>query len=243
MGHDRNGGVRLCPFFDLELWADPLPRPVGAGEGSPALYFVCKRLSSFALEVQSQVSGQEDRGGNPRFLGAGCAGTRIADAPGRPQLTFGGVSWRSGWKSKTSAKNKKGCEVKGKCAEAKDRRLQCRGEGDRGSAGASDAEVYKKTKIPLRTMGLRIGEGGEYSEQWDGHAMIKPKCTRISLGSLKLGKDRIALKSNRVTLKCMIETEEYGDLRLKIDSYSSSYSILVTERQEQLFKELSSKQQ
>jgi hypothetical protein len=47
------------------------------------LYFVYKQFSGFALEVQSQVRGQRSCDENPRFRGASCAGTRLADMPGQ----------------------------------------------------------------------------------------------------------------------------------------------------------------
>jgi hypothetical protein len=54
-----------------------------------ALYFVCKWLSSFALQVQKQVSGHEDRGGNLEASWVRCAGTRLADMLGRLRATQG----------------------------------------------------------------------------------------------------------------------------------------------------------
>jgi len=45
----------------------PLPaQSLGASRLLLALHFVCKWLSSFALEVQEQVSGHGKRGGNPQ---------------------------------------------------------------------------------------------------------------------------------------------------------------------------------
>jgi hypothetical protein len=36
------------------------------------------KYKGFVLEVQSQVSGQQNRGGDPRFSGVSSAGTRLA---------------------------------------------------------------------------------------------------------------------------------------------------------------------
>ncbi len=54
-----------------------------------ALYFVYKRFSGLVLEVQSQVRGQRSCDENPRFRGASCAGTRLADMPGQRGRAYG----------------------------------------------------------------------------------------------------------------------------------------------------------
>lgn len=74
----------------------------------------------------------------------------------------------------------------------------------------------------------RVGEGGA----------IIPSCTKLSLKSLTLGKRQISLKSNAVTSDCLIETKDHGNLRLKINMASFSYSVLVTPAQEEAFKKL-----
>jgi hypothetical protein len=47
------------------------------------LHFVYKLFSGSVLEVQFQVRGQPSCGENSRLLGASCAGTELADVPGR----------------------------------------------------------------------------------------------------------------------------------------------------------------
>ena len=44
----------------------------------PSLHF---KYKGFVLEVQSHMSGQQDRGGDPRFPGVSSAGTRLALSP------------------------------------------------------------------------------------------------------------------------------------------------------------------
>jgi hypothetical protein len=53
------------------------------------LYFVYKRSSGFALEVQPQARGQQSCGENPRFPRASCAGTRLADMSGQLGMAYG----------------------------------------------------------------------------------------------------------------------------------------------------------
>ncbi len=104
------------------------------------------------------------------------------------------------------------------------------------------AEEYKATDLPFKATDLVIEKGGGYSEKAEKDG-VKPSCSGISLKGLSLGDREIPLKSTAVMSDCMIETRDYGNLRLKINFVTYSYSILVTPKQEELFKELAAKKQ
>jgi len=106
--------------------------------------------------------------------------------------------------------------------------------------GHVNAQTYKKTTLDFNADGLTFAKGGGYQETVGADGNIEANCSGLSLKSLSLGDRDLALKSTAVTTKCMIETKDYGDLRLSINSGNYSYSILVTSQQEIVFKKLAS---
>lgn len=106
----------------------------------------------------------------------------------------------------------------------------------------SQGEEYKSTDLPFKAADLVLEKGGVCSEKVEKDG-VKPYCSGISLKSLTLGDSEIPLKSTAVTSDCMIETRDYGNLRIKINFATYSYSIHVTPKQEKLFKKLASSRQ
>lgn len=100
-------------------------------------------------------------------------------------------------------------------------------------------EKYKTTDLPFEAV-VSIDKGGEYSETMTKNGP-QPICSGISIKSLKLGTHEIPLKASAVSSECFIETKDYGKLLIKINFASYSSSILVTPKQEALFKKLVSK--
>lgn len=101
-------------------------------------------------------------------------------------------------------------------------------------------DAYKATDLPFHTQGLMIEKGGGYSEPAkDGG--VKATCNGISLTSLSLWAQEITLKSTAVTPECMIQTKDYGDLRLKMNTAAFSARLLVTQKQEENLKKLAPK--
>ncbi len=102
------------------------------------------------------------------------------------------------------------------------------------------AQEYAVTDLPF-SMELAVKKGGEYSETVGENGAVKPNCSGISLNNgLRLGDRQIPLKSPALTSDCMIETKDYGNLLVKINSATYTSSILVTPKQERLFKNLAS---
>jgi hypothetical protein len=91
------------------------------------------------------------------------------------------------------------------------------------------------TNLPFDTVDMVITQGGGYMESVGSDGEVKPSCSGISLKALHLGDHDIPLKSNDITPDCMIETRDYGDLRIKMNTTTFSVSILVTPRQERQF--------
>jgi hypothetical protein len=98
-------------------------------------------------------------------------------------------------------------------------------------------EDYHPTDLPFEG-GFSLVKGGGYDEvlKADG-SHGPPHCSGISVKSLKLYGHEIPLKANVVTSDCFIETKDYGKVRIKMDD-GFSFTILVTARQEQLFRKL-----
>jgi SH3-like domain-containing protein len=108
----------------------------------------------------------------------------------------------------------------------------------------SQGEEYKATDLPFKAADLVIEKGGGYSETVvkDGEELkLKPMCSGISLNALFLGDREIPLQSTKVTSDAMIVTKDYGNLRIKINMATFSYSILVTPKQEELLRKLTAK--
>ena len=102
------------------------------------------------------------------------------------------------------------------------------------------ADAYKETDLPFQTAGLMVAKGGGYSETAkDGG--VNGTCNGVSLTSLSLWAQEITLKSTAVTPECMIQTKDYGDLRVKMNTAAFSARLLVTQKQQEDFKKLAPK--
>jgi hypothetical protein len=104
----------------------------------------------------------------------------------------------------------------------------------------AQAEVYQGTKLPFEAKGVGIAKGAKFST--DDEACIKD-CTGMFIKSIYLGKLDIPLQSTNVTDKMMIETKDYGKLKIKINFATRAYSILITPTQEEQFQKLFAGQQ
>jgi hypothetical protein len=103
----------------------------------------------------------------------------------------------------------------------------------------SHAQTYKETDLPFKAEGIKMGQDADYRELLMGDGSTEAHCIGdFSLKSLSLGDKNIPLKSTDITSTCMIQTRDYGNIRLKIDLGQGSYSILLTAKQERLFKGL-----
>ena len=108
------------------------------------------------------------------------------------------------------------------------------GCGDAGSSpGAGD---FQPTGLPLEA-DVRIAKDGGYSETMTNEG-LRPTCSGISVNSLLLEQHEIELKSQEISSDCLIKTQAYGDLLLKINQVAYSYAILLTPKQQQLFERL-----
>ena len=99
-------------------------------------------------------------------------------------------------------------------------------------------QAYKLTALPLNADGIAIQKGGGYEETVGTGGVVKPSCSEMSLKTLRLGDRELPLKSAAVTSSCMIETKDYGELLLKVNTATFSANILVTPKQEEALKKL-----
>ncbi|GEM_PF-4922784 len=106
-----------------------------------------------------------------------------------------------------------------------------------------------QTSLPIRVTGLKIqtidnndnpnirlvadGNGG-----WESLSECTNNDISIKIESLKYRDTPISLKTTTIGLNCMIETKDYGDMRLDLKPTTSlkgisiSYAIFLTKRQE-----------
>ena len=106
-----------------------------------------------------------------------------------------------------------------------------------------NGQEYKASDLPFNAVQLVFMRGGGYSEEVGADLKIEPKCSGLSLKTLFLGEHEIALQSTEVTPDAMIVTKDYGNLRVKMNMATFSYSILVTPHQEEQFRKLLSNKQ
>jgi HEAT repeat protein len=102
-------------------------------------------------------------------------------------------------------------------------------------AEANDQQ-FNSTDLPFEALEMTVSKGGGVQEAVASDGVIRSTCSGISLKSLRLGEKDIFLMSTGVTSDCKIETRDYGKLLIKINTATFSYSILVTPRQEKLFR-------
>jgi penicillin amidase len=103
------------------------------------------------------------------------------------------------------------------------------------AAGGVNTEEYKETDLPFNSIDVKAGG---YRERVEENHTIVATCSGFSLAALRLGDRDIPLKANAVSSQCMIETKDYGNLRLKMNTATLSAYILVTPKQEELFRKL-----
>jgi hypothetical protein len=90
-------------------------------------------------------------------------------------------------------------------------------------------------ELPFSETGWTIAAGSQASTDGDANFV---HCTGCSIQSLTLGKLDIPLKSTIVSPDMMIDTRNYGPLKLQVNFAHGSFGVLVTPEQEARFKRL-----